>query len=89
MNVQEAAEAANFNSFQMKGSFAQHESEPGKLLINSDTPAFVRQRLRDMGYSLVVRDRTSGPINAVFFDWEHGSFWGGSSNHGEDYGIGW
>lgn len=89
MNVQEAAEAPNFNSFQMKGSFAQHESEPGKLLINSDTPAFVRQKLRDMGYSLVVRDRTSGPINAVFFDWQHGSFWGGSSNHGEDYGIGW
>jgi hypothetical protein len=20
---------------------------------------------------------------------EHGTFWGGSSNHGEDYGIGW
>jgi gamma-glutamyltranspeptidase / glutathione hydrolase len=89
MNVQEAAEAPNINSFQMKGSFAEHISEPGKLLINADTPAFVRQKLRDMGYKLVVRDRTSGPINAVFFDWQHGSFWGGSSNHGEDYGIGW
>lgn len=89
MNVQEAAEAPNFNSFQMKGSFAQHESEPGKLLLNEDTPAYVRQKLRDMGYKLVIRSRTSGPINAIYFDWEHGSFWGGSSNHGEDYGIGW
>ena len=89
MNVQEAAEAPNINSFQMKGSFAEHESEPGRLMINEDTPAYVRQKLRDMGYRLVVRPRTSGPINAVYFDWEHGSFWGGSSNHGEDYGIGW
>jgi len=89
MNVQQAAEAPNINSFQMKGSFAEHESEPGKLLINQDTPAFVRQKLRDMGYTLIVRERTSGPINAVYFDWQHGSFWGGSSNHGEDYGIGW
>jgi len=89
MNVQQAAEAPNFNSFQMKGSFADHKSEPGKLLINEDTPAYIRQKLRDMGYKLVIRSRTSGPINAVYFDWVHGSFWGGSSNHGEDYGIGW
>ena len=46
-------------------------------------------QLKRMGYKLVIRDRTTGPINAVFFDWQHGSFWGGSSNHGEDYGIGW
>ncbi len=89
MNVQEAAEAANINSFQMKGSFAHHESQPGRLLINEDTPVYVRNKLRAMGYKLVIRERTSGPINAVYFDWQHGSFWGGSSNHGEDYGIGW
>ncbi len=45
--------------------------------------------LNKMGYTLSFDDRTSGPINAIWFDWEHGSFWGGSSNHGEDYGIGW
>lgn len=89
MNVQEAVEAPNFNSFQMKGSFGEHKSEPGRLLINEDTPAYVRQRLKDMGYKLEIRPRTSGPINAVYFDWKHGSFWGGSSNFGEDYGIGW
>ena len=42
-----------------------------------------------MGYDLTLDDRTSGPINAIFFDREHGTLWGGSSNHGEDYGIGW
>ena len=25
----------------------------------------------------------------VYFDRAHGTFWGGSSNYGEDYGIGW
>jgi len=33
--------------------------------------------------------RTSGPINAIFFDILNGTMWGGSSNHGEDYGIAW
>jgi len=33
--------------------------------------------------------RTSGPVNAIYYDWKHGSFWGWSSNYGEDYGIGW
>ena len=42
-----------------------------------------------MGYDLTFRELTSGPMNAVFFDWENGSFWGGSSNYGEDYGIAW
>ena len=48
-----------------------------------------RQALRDMGYRLESDDRTSGPINAIFFDWQNNAFWGGSSNYGEDYGIGW
>ncbi len=89
MNVQEAAEAANINSFQMRTSFGKHESKPGEILIHSDVPPWVRKDLRAMGYKIKDHPRTSGPINAIFFDWEHGSFWGGSSNHGEDYGIGW
>ena len=89
MNVQQAAEAPNMNSFQMRGSFAQHESEPGGMLLNESVPPWVRDELRAMGYTLTFSDRTSGPINAVFFDWEHGSFWGGSSNHGDDYGVVW
>jgi gamma-glutamyltranspeptidase/glutathione hydrolase len=42
-----------------------------------------------MGYKLDYRRLTSGPINAIFFDRANGTFWGGSSNHGEDYGIAW
>ena len=89
MNVQQAAEAPNINSYQMRGSFAEHESRPGRLLIQAATPPWVRSELRRMGYTLVENERTSGPINAIFFDWEHGSMWGGSSHHGEDYGIAW
>ena len=89
MNVQEAAEAPNMNSFQMRGSFGQHEVSPGKMLLNESTPPFIRKQLKAMGYDLEFSERTSGPINAIFFDWKNGSMWGGSSNHGEDYGIGW
>ncbi|NLB18139.1 MAG: hypothetical protein GX825_05275 [Syntrophomonadaceae bacterium] len=42
-----------------------------------------------MKYSLQFSTHTSGPLNAIYFDHEHGTFWGGSSNYGEDYGIGW
>jgi len=89
MTVQQATEAANFNSFQMRSSFGDHRIEPGRILLNSATPPWVREELRKMGYSEIFEDRTSGPINAIFIDRAHGSFWGGSSNHGEDYGIGW
>jgi gamma-glutamyltranspeptidase/glutathione hydrolase len=30
-----------------------------------------------------------GPINAILTDPRHRTFWGASSNHGEDLGIGW
>ncbi|RMG88390.1 MAG: gamma-glutamyltransferase family protein [Bacteroidetes bacterium] len=89
MTVQEATEAANINTFQLRGSFGEHESRPGVLLINENTPPWTRKALKEMGYKLEYNARTSGPINAIFFDWAHGSMWGGSSNHGEDYGIGW
>jgi gamma-glutamyltranspeptidase/glutathione hydrolase len=89
MTVQEATEAANFNSFQMRASFGEHEVQPGRMLIHQATPPWVRDGLRGMGYTLTVEERTSGPINAILFDREHGTLWGGSSHHGEDYGIAW
>jgi gamma-glutamyltranspeptidase/glutathione hydrolase len=89
MNVQQAAEAPNINSFQMRSSFGGHESRPGRILLAESMPHWVRAELRRMGYELTFEERTSGPINAIFFDREHGTFWGGSSNHGEDYGIAW
>lgn len=89
MNVQQAAEAPNMNSFQMRSSFGGHESRPGRMLLAESMPEWIRAELRRMGYELTFEPRTSGPINAIFFDREHGTFWGGSSHHGEDYGIAW
>jgi gamma-glutamyltranspeptidase/glutathione hydrolase len=89
MTVQEATEAANFNSFQMRSSFGNHEIQPGRILLNSETPPWVRGELRRMGYTEVFEERTSGPINAIMIDRAHGTLWGGSSNHGEDHGIAW
>ncbi|MFQ5790745.1 MAG: gamma-glutamyltransferase family protein [Acidobacteriota bacterium] len=89
MNVQEAAEAPNITSYQMQSSFGAHESVPGRLRLAASVPPWVRGELAKMGYELELRRRTSGPINAIFFDWEHGTFWGGSSDYGEDYGIAW
>jgi gamma-glutamyltranspeptidase/glutathione hydrolase len=89
MTVQEAVEAANMNTFQMRSSMGNHEIRRGVMLIHESTPPWTRKTLRQMGYTLEVDDRTSGPINAIFFDRKNGSMWGGSSNHGEDYGIGW
>lgn len=94
MNVQEATEAPNINTNQLWLSLggekvADRRPRPGNLLLHEATPEWVRKELRQMGYQLSFDDRTSGPINAIWFDWKHGSFWGGSSNHGDDYGISW
>jgi len=89
MTVQEAAEAANINSYQMQSSFGAHEIKPGGLTLNTQVPAWVRNDLKNRGYKMDFQDRTSGPLNAILFDWKHGTLWGGSSNNGEDYGIAW
>jgi gamma-glutamyltranspeptidase / glutathione hydrolase len=89
MNVQEACEAANINSYQMRSSFGAHDSRPGKILVNQQLTPWVRTELGRMGYTFDTAARTSGPINAIYFDREHGTLWGGSSDDGDDYGIAW
>ena len=94
MNVQQASEAANIDTNQLwlsLGGTKADDRQPkaGNILLHKNTPEAVRAELKHMGYIMSFEDRTSGPINAIFFDWKHNSFWGGSSNHGEDYGIGW
>lgn len=94
MTVQQACEAANINSNQLWLSLGGSKIEdrkprPGSILLHQSTPESVREQLKKMGYQLKFDDRSSGPINAIWFDWKHGTLWGGSSNHGEDYGIGW
>jgi len=94
MTVQEATEAANINSDQLWLSLGGEKLDdrrprPGHILLGNITPPYVRQELRKMGYTATYGDRTSGPINAIYLDTKHGTIWGGSSNNGEDYGIGW
>jgi gamma-glutamyltranspeptidase/glutathione hydrolase len=94
MSVQQAAEADNFLSYQLHDSFGDHKKEPGRLAVNESVLEFTRDQLLKMGYNVEVGvqgslDRTSGPINAIYFDWDNGTFQGGSSNHGDDYGIAW
>ena len=94
MTVQEATEAANINTNQLWLSLGGSKIEdrkpkPGNLLLNNNVPDWVRKELRGMGYTLSFEERTNGPINAILLDWKHGTIWGGSSHHGEDYGIGW
>jgi gamma-glutamyltranspeptidase/glutathione hydrolase len=89
MNVQEAAEAANITSYQMRNSFGAHESLPGRLTLTDSIPAWVRQDLEKKGYTLDFVENNSGPITAIWFDRRHGSMWGGAAWHGEDHGVAW
>jgi gamma-glutamyltranspeptidase / glutathione hydrolase len=94
MTVQQATEAANINTDQLWLSLGgdkitDRAPRPGHILLNNRTPDSVRLSLQQMGYSPRFAGHTSGPLNAIFYDWKHGSFWGGSSNYGEDYGIAW
>lgn len=91
MTVQEACEAANVNTNQLYLSLGgqDRKPKPGSILLQDETPPWVRKDLLRRGYRMTFEERTSGPINAIYFDWKHGTMWGGSSHHGEDYGIGW
>src|SRR5439155_25737951 len=42
MSVQEASEAANINSEQMRSSFGAHDSKPGYMMIHASLPPWVR-----------------------------------------------
>jgi gamma-glutamyltranspeptidase/glutathione hydrolase len=89
MSPQEAVEAANINSEQMRSSFGAHQSRPGAMVVHESLPPWVRRELTKMGYRLTIERKTSGPINAILIDRAHGTLWGASSDHGEDYGVGW
>lgn len=94
MTVQQATEAANINTNQLwlslgGTSIKDRMPHPGSILLNKKTPEPVLETLKKMGYITTLGERTSGPVNAILLDGKHGSLWGGSSNHGEDYGIGW
>ena len=94
MTVQQATEAPNFNTNQLwlslgGTSIADRKPKPGQIVVSKSLSQQVIERLKSMGYFIRTEERTSGPINAILFDQKFGTMWGGSSNHGEDYGIGW
>jgi gamma-glutamyltranspeptidase / glutathione hydrolase len=97
MSVQQAAEAANIESRQMQSSFGDHRAEPGRMVVRTDLPQWVRTELRQMGYTLESFSpvtlspytKTSGPITAIYIDQENHTLQGAASNFGEDYGIAW
>ncbi|MDQ1149462.1 gamma-glutamyltransferase family protein [Sphingobacterium zeae] len=94
MTPQQASEAANINSNQLwlsLGGTKTDDRKPrsGSLLLDKNTAPAIIEQLKSMGYSIQLGERTSGPINAIYFDQQHHTLWGGSSNNGEDYGIGW
>ena len=89
MTVQEAAEAANITSYQMRDSFGAHESFPGRVTLTNSIPEWVRTELTRKGYKLEFTQNNSGPITAIYVDRKHGTLWGAAAYHGEDYGIAW
>jgi gamma-glutamyltranspeptidase / glutathione hydrolase len=89
MTVQEAAEAANIESFQMQSSFGDHRAEPGRMVVRADLPPWVRAELKKMGYTVETKAKTSGPITAIYIDQENRTLQGAASDFGEDYGIAW
>ncbi|KGE16172.1 gamma-glutamyltransferase family protein [Sphingobacterium deserti] len=94
MTVQEASEAPNINSNQLWLSLggtkiADRKPRAGSLLLDKRVANAAIEKLKSMGYTIQLGERTSGPINAIYFDQKHNTLWGGSSNNGEDYGIGW
>jgi gamma-glutamyltranspeptidase/glutathione hydrolase len=87
--VQQSCESPMFTSTQMQSSFGSHTAFPGNMTVDARTPKATIDALAGMGYKVGTAQRNAGPMNAIWFDWKHGSFWGGSSNNGEDYGIAW
>ena len=74
MTPQQAVEAPNMNSYQMRSSFGAHEARPGRMLLADAMPDWVRASVH---------------INSFVFYRTPGWVGGGPPHHGEDYGIAW
>src|SRR6185436_16841638 len=57
MTPQQAVEAPNINSFQMRNSFDDHSPKPGRILVANSTSESVRAELKGMGYTLQFAER--------------------------------
>ena len=90
MTPQQSVEAATFNTYQLRESFDDRTSSSPAASC-STTPRRRGCATSCAPWATPWNSATapSGPINAIMLDRKHGTFWGASSNHGEDYGIGW
>ena len=61
MTVQEATEAANITSYQMRDSFADHQSFPGRLTLKRCNPALGARGAHAHGLQARVRGAHLGP----------------------------
>lgn len=89
MDVQQATEAANINSYQVHSSFGRRAMQPGRLLLRRDMDYDVMLQLQAMGYQIEVAEMTSGPITGIHFNQQEGTMMGGTSNFGDDSGLAW
>ena len=67
MNVQQAAEAANVNSYQLQESFGAHTSEPGRLIVRNDTPSWVRAELERSRDRIRAKRPSDGGVEDLRF----------------------
>jgi gamma-glutamyltranspeptidase/glutathione hydrolase len=99
MDVQQAAEAPKFESFQMYSSFGGHPITPGRLVLDTRIPRPIADALRAKEYKVEfsqegVRGEHGGAITAIGIDWENQILMGGQGIPdqgwaGPRYGIAW
>lgn len=99
MDVQQAAEAPKFESFQMQSSFSAHEIQPARLVLDSRIPKPTADAMAAKGYKVEyaksgVNGEHGGAVTAIAFDQENGTFMGAAGIPdpawgGPRYGIGW
>jgi gamma-glutamyltranspeptidase/glutathione hydrolase len=99
MDIQQAAEAPKFESFQMHSSFGDHPITPGRLVLDTRIPQPIADVLRAKEYKVEfskegVRGEHGGAITAIGIDWENQILVGGQGIPdqgwaGPRYGIVW
>ena len=75
MTVQESTEAPNFNTY--RSGIRSASTTRSRAACSERLHAAVgAERPSGPRLSAEYQERTSGPINAIFFDQKHGTFWG-------------
>ena len=91
MTVQQAVEAPNINSFQMRSLVrrARVAARPDAGRRRRRREVDARRAAADGLHAASSRSARRARSTRSCSTAKHGTMWGGSSNHGEDYGIAW